>query len=436
MVLDIMAEEKFTAIVVGAGPAGSTAAWLLAKEGHDVALVERGTSPGSKNMYGGRMYSHALNRIMPGFWEEAPVERAISRETITFLSGDQSVSIVCNNMGWAADPYHSFTLLRAEFDTWLASKAEEAGALLACGIRVDDLLIDGGRVTGIRAGDEEMLADVVVAADGVNSILAQKAGWAKMFAPSQVATGVKQIIELPAETINQRFQLDGNNGAARLFVGDCSNGMQGGGFLYTNKSSVSLGLVINAGELRKSEVKLCDLMEDFKSNPHIAPLIEGGQVAEYSAHLVPEAGLAMMPQLYGDGMVVVGDAAGFVLNLGYTVRGMDFAIASGEAAARAIMEAKARNDFSRRGLSRYKELLEQSFVLRDLEAYRKAPGFLENERMFKAYPKLAAGLATGLFTVDGAPPVHLMKMVFGRIKQSGISLVQLARDGWKGARNL
>src|SRR5271157_798720 len=103
-----MAEEKSTAIVVGAGPAGSTAAFLLAKEGHDVVLVERGTTPGSKNMYGGRMYSHALNRIMPRFWEEAPVERPIAQETITFLSGDQSVSVVCNNMGWAADPYHSF----------------------------------------------------------------------------------------------------------------------------------------------------------------------------------------------------------------------------------------------------------------------------------------------------------------------------------------
>jgi len=431
-----MAEEKFTAIVVGAGPSGSTAAYLLAKEGHDVVLVERGTAPGSKNMYGGRMYSHALNRIMPEFWKEAPVERPVAQETITFLNGGQSVSISCSNMSWATGPYHSFTLLRADFDAWLAAKAEEAGAMLACGIRVDELLIDGGRVIGIRAGEEEMLADVVIAADGVNSLLAQKAGWAKMFAPSQVATGVKQIIELPAETISQRFQLEGNNGAARLFVGDCSNGMQGGGFLYTNKSSISLGLVINVGELQRCTVKLCDIMEDFKSNPHIAPLIEGGEVAEYSAHLVPEAGVAMMPQLYGDGMLVAGDAAGFVLNLGYTVRGMDFAIASGEAAARTVIEAKARNDFSRQGLSRYLDLLKQSFVLRDLEAYRKAPEFLENERMFKAYPKLVTGLAGKLFTVDGAPPVHLMKMVLGQIKQSGISLIQLARDSWKGARNL
>jgi electron transfer flavoprotein-quinone oxidoreductase len=431
-----MSEEKLTAIVVGAGPAGSTAAYLLAKEGLDVVLVERGTSPGSKNMYGGRMYSHALNRIIPGFWEEAPVERPISQETVTFLNGDKSVSVSCQNMDWVADPLHSFTLLRAEFDAWLASKAEEAGALLACGIRVDELLTDGAKVIGIRAGEDDMLADVVIAADGVNSILAQKIGWAKMFSPHHVATGVKQIIELPAETISQRFQVAGNNGAARLFVGDCSSGLMGGGFLYTNKCSVSLGLVVNVAALGRCEAKLCDIVEDFKHNPHIAPLIEGGEVAEYSAHLVPEAGLAMTPRLYGDGMIVAGDAAGFVLNLGYTVRGMDFAVASGEAAARTVIEAKARNDFSERSLCRYMDFLKEGFVLRDLEAYRNMPEFLENERMYKAYPELVTNLAGKLFTVDGAPHARLMKMVLGQIKESGISLMQLARDGWKGAKSL
>jgi electron transfer flavoprotein-quinone oxidoreductase len=431
-----MAEEKLTAIIVGAGPAGSTAAYILATEGHDVVLVERGTTAGGKNMYGGRMYTHALNRIIPRFWEEAPVQRPIAQETITFLNGARGFSISCADMGWTADGFHSFTLLRSEFDAWLASKAEEAGAMLACGILVDEILMDGGKVIGIRAGEDEMLADVVIAADGVNSILAQKAGFAKLFSPHQVATGVKQIIELPAETISQRFQLSGNNGAARLFVGDCSNGMTGGGFLYTNKSSISLGLVINVAELRRSQVKLVDIIEDFKSNPHIAPLIEGGEVAEYSAHLVPEAGLAMMPKLYGDGMIVAGDAAGFVLNLGYTVRGMDFAIASGEAAAKTVIEAKARNDFSEQGLSRYMDFLKQSFVMRDLEAYRNMPQFLENERMYKAYPEFVTGFAGKLFTVDGAPHVNLLKMALGQMKESGISLWQLARDGWKGAKSL
>ena len=431
-----MSEEKFTAIIVGAGPAGSTAAYILAKEGHDVLLIEKGAAPGSKNMFGGRMYAHALNRIIPDFWEEAPVERPVTREIITFLNGDQSVSLNCQDVAWAQPPYHSFTLLRAEFDAWLASKAEDAGAILASGIRVDEPLMENGKVVGIRAGEDEMLADVVIAADGANSIIAQKAGLAKMFTADQVATGVKQIIELPPETISRRFQVADNHGAVQLFVGDCTKGLQGGGFLYTNKSSVSLGLVINAGALQRSEVKMSEIVEEFKESPHIAPLIEDGQVAEYSAHLVPEAGLGMMPQLFGDGMLVTGDAAGFVLNLGYIVRGMDFAIASGEAAAKAVIKAKAQNDFSRQGLAVYQDFLKESFVLRDLEAYRNAPQFQENHRLFNEYPRLATGLMSKLFTVDGAPPVHLLAKAFGQIKENRINLLQLAVDSWKGAKNL
>lgn len=427
-----MSEDRFTAIVVGAGPAGSTAALLLAREGHEVLLIERGAAPGSKNMFGGRMYAHALDRIMPGFWEEAPVERPVAREVITFLAGERSTSVVCQDMDWVKPPVHSFTLLRAEFDAWLAAKAEEAGAMLVCNICVDDVLKENGRVVGIRAGEDEMFADVVIAADGVNSVLAQKAGLAKMFAPHQVAAGVKQVIELAPEAIDQRFQLENGNGAAQLFVGDCSGGMQGGGFLYTNRGSLSLGLVVNAGDLQKSRVRLPDLMEDFKNNPAVAPLIEGGTVAEYSAHLIPEAGLGMMPQLSGDGILVAGDAAGLVLNLGYMVRGMDFAIASGEAAARAVMNAKTSGDFSAAGLALYRKLLSESFVLRDLEAYRRAPEFMETRRLFETYPELVTSFASRLFAVDGTPPVHLYAKLFDHVRRNRVSLSSLAADGWKG----
>jgi electron transfer flavoprotein-quinone oxidoreductase len=177
-------------------------------------------------------------------------------------------------------------------------------------------------------------------------------------------------------------------------------------------------------------------LEDFKSHAHVAPLIEGGRVAEYSAHLVPEAGIGMVPHVHGDGIVVVGDAAGFVLNLGYLVRGMDFAVASGEAAARAVMAAKSRGDFSRQGLEIYREILQEGFVLRDLEFYRKAPEFQENRRLFEAYPKLAAAVASRLFTVDGSPPVHLLGKILSEIKRSKLGLSRLALDGWRGATSL
>jgi electron transfer flavoprotein-quinone oxidoreductase len=143
-----------------------------------------------------------------------------------------------------------------------------------------------------------------------------------------------------------------------------------------------------------------------------------------------------MPRLFGDGILVIGDAAGFALNLGYTVRGMDFAIASGEAAARAVVEARARDDFSRNGLRRYHDLLQQSFVLCELKAYRKAPRFLENKRIFNVYPKLVTGLASDLFTVDGRPPISLFRKIMSQTKASGVGVTQALRDGWKGARSL
>ncbi len=428
-----MADDKFTAIVVGAGPAGSTAAMTLAREGCDVLLVEKGPSPGAKNMFGGRMYCHVLNRLIPEFWEQAPVERAVVSENITFLNEGRSVSLSCRNEDWARQPFHSFTLLRAEFDAWLASKAEEAGAVLACNVRVDDVLFEGGKVVGIRAGEDELFSDVVIAADGVNSIIAQKAGLAGMASASQVATGVKMVVELPPDLIDQRFQLSGNEGAVILFVGDCTAGMQGGGFLYTNKNTVSLGLVINTARLQHSDRKLPDLIEDFRNGPHIAPLLEGGEVVEYSAHLVPEAGMAMMPQLFGDGILVTGDAAGLVLNLGFIVRGMDFAAASGEAAARAVLEAKTRGDFSRSALGTYRKLLEESFVLKDLEFYSKVPVFMDNPRLYEKYPGLVTSVMSDLFTVDGAQPQRLLKKGLAEMKKNGVSLTGLATDCWRGA---
>ncbi|MCE5336762.1 MAG: FAD-dependent oxidoreductase [Desulfobacteraceae bacterium] len=429
-----MSDDRFTAIIVGAGPAGSTAAYLLAKEGYEVLLIEKGSAPGAKNMFGGRMYAHALNRIIPGFWEEAPVERPVVREIITFMDGGRSTSVTCRDQGWAEPPYHSFTLLRAEFDAWLAAKAEDAGAMLACNICVDDPLYENGKVVGIRAGEDEMFADVVIAADGVNSILAQKAGLAAMFSAGQVATGAKQIIELPAEEIGHRFGLEGEGGAAQLFVGDCTRRIHGGGFLYTNKRSISLGLVLNTASLGKGQIRVVDLIEDFKANPEIAPLIDGGTVAEYSAHLIPEAGLGMTPQLFSDGMLVAGDAAGFVLNLGYIVRGMDFAIASGEAAAGAVKAARQSGDFSKAGLAVYRKLLSESFVLRDLEAYRRAPEFTANPRLYGAYPEFVTSLASRLFTVDGSQPVHVLGKVWDHFRKSGLGLTDIAGDGWKGVK--
>lgn len=429
-----MPEEKFDCIIVGAGPAGSTAGFLLANAGLEVLIIERGTSAGSKNMTGGRLYSHSLEKIISDFASVAPVERKVVKETITMLTNDSAVSIDFQSQQLNQAQKESYTVLRADFDQWLAGKAEEAGAILAPGVRVDDLLIKDGKVTGVIAGEDEMEAGVVILADGVNSLLAQKAGLKVELKPNQVAVGVKEVIELPAQVIEDRFGLNKGEGAARIFVGNCTKGKIGGGFLYTNKNSLSLGLVFTLADLAESQLTVPQMLEEFKSHPVIKPLIKDGKLVEYSAHLVPEAGLNMLPKLYSDGVMVVGDAAGLVINAGYTVRGMDLAIASGEAASKAIITAKEQDDYSAASLARYQDLLDRSFVMQDLKQYQKFPEFMENPRIFNEYPQLVVNIFKDMFIVDGSPGKPLRKKVLNHAKQVG--LVNLLKDAWKGVKAL
>ncbi|MDD9149187.1 FAD-dependent oxidoreductase [Sporolactobacillus sp. CQH2019] len=426
--------DKFDAIIVGAGVAGSTAGYLLAKEGLDVLIIERGNYPGSKNMTGGRLYSHSLEKIIPDFAEKAPLERKITTEKISMITEDSLVTVDYQSEDLGARGTASYSVLRSKFDPWLAEQAEEAGAQIVPGIRVDDLLVKDGHVCGISAGGEEMESEVVILADGVNSLLAQKLGMRSELRPDQVAVGVKEIIELPKKTIEDRFNLSESEGVAWLFDGSASAGRIGGGFLYTNKSSLSLGIVCTLSDLSDSPVPLPQMMENFKIHKAIAPLIADGKTAEYSAHLVPEAGLNMVPRIVGNGVLVIGDAAGFCINIGYAVRGMDLAIGSAEAAAKAILYAKERKDYSETSLSKYKELLDQSFVMKDLKLYRKFPKFMENRRIFNDYPQLAADIMKDLFTIDGGETLPLRKKIMHEVKKAG--LMNLMKDVFKGVRAL
>lgn len=426
----------YDAIVVGAGPAGSTAAYCLAKGGASVLLVERGDTAGAKNVTGGRLYAHSLERVIPGFAQEAPVERKVTHEVISMMTPESCFSADFQSQHFSGkDGEVSYTVCRAEFDAWLAGKAEEAGADVVAPAHVDALLKDGDKVIGVIAGDEQLTADVVILADGVNSLLAQQAGLKKELAPHLVGVGVKETIELPKQVLQDRFGLADGEGMARLFVGDPTKGMVGGGFLYTNKESISLGLVVTVDNMMKSNERLPDLMEAFKEHPAIKPLIKDGKLVEYSAHLVPEGGLHMLPTLSTDNVLVVGDAAGFCLNLGYTIRGMDYAIASGELAAQTVLEAKAKGDFSNATLSAYKTKLEQSVVLKDMQTYRNAPGFIEHTpRMFTEYPAMIENVFRSLFTVTDQPAKLAVKKLLPHVKKVGI--FGLIKDAWKGSKAL
>lgn len=427
--------QHFDAIVVGAGPAGCACGMTLAKAGLKTLVVERGKFAGAKNMWGGVFYGPLFHRLFPHFWEEAPVERYILRHRLSLLTKDAALSAEFSSQKFGEKPYNGFSLLRAKFDRWFAEKVQQAGAIVATSLQAEDLLWDGNRVSGIRAGGDELPASVVVACDGVNSLLAEKAGLRKKLLPKDIKQGVKEVIRMPRELLEHRFNLCGQEGAAWEFIGTFTKGIPGGAFIYTNTDSLSVGVVVQLSALAEKKVEANDILEDFKRHPEVAPYLAEGQLVEYSTHLIPASGRAMMPELYTDGFLVAGDAAALCLVTGLNLEGSNFAVASGMAAAEAVIQAKHRGDFSRKSLSAYLHLLRQSFVLKDMETFKKAPMFLENPRIYNQYPALACELAEKIFTSDGQPK----SKIWNQLKESmkgRVSLLQIAGDLKKMKRAL
>ena len=415
--------------MVGAGPAGSAAALTLAREGVQVLLVERGTFPGSKNVFGGRIYSYALKRLLGERWKDAPVERFVRKEGITFMTADSSFSVEYESK----DPTGSFTSIRSKFDKWLAEEAEKAGASLITDSRVDDLVLERGIVKGIIAGPDKIPTDVVIACDGTTTNLARKAGLASMLEPREVSIGMKDVIELPADKMEERLGLEPEEGAAHVFVGECSGGLRGGGFLYTNKDSLALGMVVGADDISTKKVPSHTLMDRLRNHRKVRRLIRGGKTIEYDAHMIPEAGPKMLTRPYTGGMLVAGDAAGHLLNNGYTFRGVDMAIVSGIAAAQTILEARKRKDYSAQSLQTYARRLREEPALKDMYTFSKVPRYLRNNRLYNVYPELVCNAAEAIYRVDGNRKRKIYKELRTQTKGK-VSTISLIRDLLAGAR--
>ncbi len=430
-----MDEEVFDVVIVGGGLAGCAAAYALAKAGVEVVVVERGAFSGSKNMTGGRLYGHSLEKLIPGFAESAPVERLITRERLSFLTDDSATTMDFASASLGAPACASYAVLRAPFDQWLAEQAEREGAMFVNEIRVDDLIVRDGRVCGVRAGEDDMEAKVVLLADGAVSLLGQKLGMVPPLDPHAMAVSAKEVIQLDEKTVSDRFGCAPGEGCAWLFDGSCTDGHIGGGFLYTNRDSISLGVVTTIGDIEHSDTSVPEMLKRLERHPVVAPLIAGGTLREYTGRMILEGGIAAVPELVRDGVLIAGDAAGFGLNIGYCVRGMDFAIESGRLAAEAILKAREAGDYSAASLGAYRTLLDESFVMQDLRFYRGFPSFMaQTRRMFADYPVMLEDLMLGMFRVDGAPPKKLAKKALAAAK--GVGLMTLAKDARKGLKAL
>jgi electron transfer flavoprotein-quinone oxidoreductase len=404
--------QYFDVIVVGAGPAGSMAALKLARAGLNVCLLERGRRPGAKNMFGGLLHNTpALNELLPSFWEKAPLERHVYKKVLALMTPDAAVSLTFENENFDQPPYNGFTVLRPVFDGWLADEAVKAGALLLCDCAAEDLIVKEGRVVGVtvKGREGELRSNIVIAADGVLSFLAKKAGLRTDFIHTNLGVGIKLLLGLPEATVNERFHLVRDQGADISFLG-IPEGIRGGSFLYTNRESISVGMVMHLDSLQKSGRAPYEIIEDLLQHPQVRKLIKGAVPLEYSAHLIPEGGIKAMPRLYTDGMMVVGDAAGLCYTNGINLEGINLAMTSGVLAAETAIQAIETNDYSAAMLSLYKKKLDESYVMKDMKKFKNAVDMMHIDRLYKTYPRVLAGIMEKVYKVDGKPRSKLLRL--------------------------
>ena len=417
-------DDHFDAIVVGAGLAGSAAALTMADEGLEVLVIERGSSPGAKNVFGGVLYTPTIRELADV--EDAPLERYVAERRFSMLTDRDETAVSLRPGEWHREPHNdSYTVLRGDFDEWFAEQAVETGATLLTETTVTGLVREGGRIVGVETDrpDGTIRAPYVVLAEGGNSLVSEGANLKRTEDRENVAVAVKEVLEFPERdgVIEDRFRLIDDAGVSYHYFGEGAVGDAfGGGFVYTNEDTISVGVAYRIEDAVAADQSPEQTLNAFKTHPAVAPLVRNARTVEYSAKTIPEGGIESVPELVHDGAAIVGDAAGLVLNNGVHLEGTNMAVESGYHAGRAIARAADRGRTGADALRAYPDALEQSFVVQNLERYAWLQERVEEDRelLFERLPTAIADASTEYFEMDRKPKETHAKAAKARVLET------------------
>ena len=442
-------------VFVGAGPANLSGALHLAqlvsdyneavasgrREGKplgeiEIGVIEKGASVGAHILSGAVMDPRALAELIPDFVEQgAPLESPVKEDFFLYLTEKRAIKSPVTPPPLKNHGYYIVSLNR--LTAWLGEKCEEAGINIFPEFPGAEMLYDEqDRVIGVRTGDRginkegkpkanyepgvDLHAKVTVLGEGprgsLTKQLTQRLNLNEGREPQVYSLGIKELWELP----DDRYPA----GRVTHTLGYPSDThTYGGGWIYGMQNRIlNIGYVTGL-DYRDPLLDPHAEFQRFKQHPFIARLLEGGKMIRYGAKTIAAGGFYAMPQVYADGVLLVGDCAGFLNS--QRLKGIHTAIKSGMLAAETIFEALLAGDYSAKQLQRYEQLVKESWIMPELRRVRNFHAGFRHGRWLglvnAGLQYLTGGRAWGLFDRTSTEPGH-------------VALRELSDYGYQGDR--
>src|SRR3954469_17738244 len=398
-------------LIVGGGPAGMSAALRLSQlqkerggEPLAVALIEKARETGAHMLSGAVLDPSALRQLVPDFKERgAPLASEVHHDHVYFLTRSRKLTFPITPPPLKNHGHYIISLNR--FVKWIGGLVEAEGIDVFTGFSASELLYEGDRVVGVRTGDRgigkhgeqkstyepgvDIRAKVTILTDGVRGnltkALVRRLALDAGRAPQLYAIGIKELWEVPSDRIPA--------GTVMHTMGyPLRRDEFGGGFIYAMPDGVvSVGFVSGL-DYRDPMFDPHISFQHFKRHPLVSSLLEGGQMVRYGAKALPEGGWHTIPRVYADGVLIAGDAAGFLNSM--RLKGVHLAMRTGMLAAETAFEAIGAGDVSSARLKRYADAIDRSEVRRELYPVR-------NVHQSFSYGLMAGVAYSGLSLVTG-----------------------------------